>query len=232
MGVFKPPSGKVAPPSQNYLGAAVLLKLCVLVAGADGPVASEELDVSHRFIKNNLTLSPEDQQRLGALEEALIAHPARARNSVAQIARRVPKEQCERVGQVLVFVAAADKLVTKDEIRALERIFKALGLSSDKLHAFLETIHPEFCEVTVQRGEARVSGEAIPAPGQPFHLDMSRVERITRETSEVIGVLAKVMVEAAQESPEVTTARVGPAAEAPQALAGCRNSVRPNSRVA
>ena len=219
LGVFKPSSGKVVPPSQSYLGAAVLLKLCVLVAGADGPVASEELEVSHRFIKNNLTLSPEDQERLGALEEALVAHPARAKSSVAQIARRVPKEQCERVGQVLVFVAAADKLVTKDEIRALERIFKALDLSAEKLYAFLEAIHPEFAEVIVQRGEARVPGETIPAPGQPFRLDMARVDKIAQETSEVIGILAKVMVEEAQESQAMPAAGVKPGAEASQVLA-------------
>ena len=202
LAVYKPVGSKVMAPSSNYLGASVLMKLCVLVAGADGHVAPEELDVSRRFVEQKLTINPEDHRRLEALEQVLVADPNRISGSLARIARPVPKEQRELICEVLVYVAAADSIVTKDEIRTLERIFKAFGLPAEKLEAHLKSISPEFGEVTIQEGGSQVSGEPIPRPGQPFHIDMSRVDRIAQETSEVIGILSKVMAEDEPESEE------------------------------
>jgi uncharacterized tellurite resistance protein B-like protein len=207
LAVFKPVGPKVMAPSPNYLGASVLLKLCVLVAGADGHVAPEELDVSRRFVEQKLSINPEDHRRLEALEQVLVADPTRVSGSLARIARPVPKEQRELICEVLVYVAAADSIVTKDEIRTLERIFKAFELPPEKLEAHLKSISPEFGEVTIQEGGSRVTGEPIPRPGQPFHIDMSRVDRIAQETSEVIGILSKVMAE--EESEEEEPARNG-----------------------
>ena len=202
LAVFKPVGSKVMAPSPNYLGASVLLKLCVLVAGADGHVAPEELDVSRRFVEQKLSINPEDHRRLEALEQVLVADPTRVSGSLARIARPVPKEQRELICEVLVYVAAADSIVTKDEIRTLERIFKAFELPPEKLEAHLKSISPEFGEVTVQEGGSRVPGEPIPRPGQPFHIDMSRVDRIAQETSEVVGILSKVMAEEESEGEE------------------------------
>lgn len=199
LAVFKPADATVRPPSPNYLGASVLLKLCVMVAGADGHIAPEELDVSRRFVETKLSLSPDDQRRLEALEQILVADPNRISGSLARIAKPVPKAMRELICEVLVYVAAADSIVTKDEIRALERIFKAFEIPSEKLEAHLKSVRPEFGEVTIQHAGERIPGEAIPRPGQPFHIDMARVDRIAQETSEVVGILAKVMTE---EDPE------------------------------
>jgi len=202
LAVFKPGGSKVMAPSPNYLGASVLMKLCVLVAGADGHVAPEELDVSRRFVEQKLTINSEDHRRLEALEQVLVADPNRISGSLARIARPVPKEQRELICEVLVYVAAADSIVTKDEIRILERIFKAFGLPAEKLESHLKSISPEFGEVIVQAGGSRTPGEPIPRPAQPFHIDMSRVDQIAQETSEVIGILSKVMAEDESESKE------------------------------
>jgi tellurite resistance protein len=203
--VFKPADGKITVPSKNYLGASVLLKLCVLVAGADGHIAPEELEVSRRFVEKRLALTPGDLQRLQALEQILIADPDRINGSLARIAKPVPKSMRELICEVLVYVAAADNIVTKDEIRALERIFKAFELPSEKLEAYLKSVSPEFGEVTIQRTGARTPGETIPRPERVFHIDMSRVDRIAQETSEVVGILAKVMTE--EEPEEIKPAR-------------------------
>jgi uncharacterized tellurite resistance protein B-like protein len=224
LAVFKPVGSKVMAPSPNYLGASVLMKLCVLVAGADGHAAPEELDVSRRFVEQKLTINPEDHQRLQALEQVLVADPTRISGSLARIARPVPKEQRELICEVLVYVAAADSIVTKDEIRTLERIFKAFELPTEKLEAHLKSISPEFGEVTVQESGSRVPGEPIPRPGQPFHIDMSRVDRIAQETSEVVGILSKVMAEEDSESEE--PARNGKTVAAPVSKASAVPEVR------
>jgi tellurite resistance protein len=195
LAVFKQPSDNFAAPSKNYVGASVLLKLCVLVAGADGHVAPEELDVSRHFIEKNLALSSEDHQRLEALEQVLIADPSRFSGALTKIAKPIPAAQRELIGEVLVYVAAADKVVTKDEIKTLEKIFKAFELPVNKLETYLKAVGPEFAEVTIQTAGNVVSGERIPRPDQPFQIDMARVDQIAKETSEVAGLLAKVMVD-------------------------------------
>ncbi|MGA3267882.1 MAG: TerB N-terminal domain-containing protein [Verrucomicrobiota bacterium] len=226
LAVFKPIGAKVTPPSQNYLGASVLLKLCVLVAGADGHVAPEELDVSRRFVETKLALSSEDHRRLEALEQVLVADPDRVSGSLARIAKPVPKEQRELICEVLVYVAAADSVVTKDEIRALERIFRAFELPLEKLESHLKSVGPEFGDVTIQEAGDQTPGEPIPRPGQPFRIDMSRVDRIAQETSEVVGILSKVMTEEEPESaepardgksltPQVSTAPFAPQVKEP-----------------
>ena len=222
LAVFKPTGMTATAPSADYLGAAVLLKLCVLVAGADGHAAPEELEVSRRFVQKRLTLTPEDHKRLDALEQILIADPTTVGGSLARIARPVPKEQRELICEVLVYVAAADSVVTKEEIRTLERIFKAFELPVQKLEAHLKSINPEFSEVTIQGGESRVPGEPIPRPGQPFHIDMSRVDRIAQETSEVVGILSRVMAEEEADNEEPGSNRetmVAPVATEPAAPA-------------
>jgi uncharacterized tellurite resistance protein B-like protein len=223
LAVFKPADSKIMAPSPNYLGASILMKLCVLVAGADGHVAPEELNVSRRFVEQKIRINPEDHRRLEALEQVLIADPNRVSSSLARIARPVPKEQRELICELLVYVAAADSIVTKDEIRTLERIFKAFELPPERLEAYLKSISPELGEVTIQPGGSRVPGDPIPRPGQPFHIDMSRVDRIAQETSEVIGILSKVMAEEESESEEsdhngkTLTVRVSNASAVPEA---------------
>ena len=108
--------------------------------------------------------------------------------------------------EVLVYVAAADNVVTKDEIRTLERIFKAFGLSNDKLEAHLKSVCTEFREVIIQTGGSRIPGEAIPAHQvNRFTLTWRVWIKLLKETSEVIGILSKVMVEKTSRMNETTT---------------------------
>jgi uncharacterized tellurite resistance protein B-like protein len=193
--VYPDEAAKPAQPSEQYHGASLLLKLCVFMAGADGQVSSEEVDVSRKFIQKNIALSPEEQRRLEALEHVLIGDPLRIRSSLGRIAESVPQQKRVLICELLVYVAAADNIITKDEIRALERVFKAFGLSSEQLEAQLKAIASEFREITIQTRGDQVPGEKIPAPSQPFHINMSRVDQIARETSEVIGILSRVMID-------------------------------------
>jgi uncharacterized tellurite resistance protein B-like protein len=193
--VFKSLGAEIASPSQNYLGASALLKLCVLVAGADGHIAPEELEVFRKFLGTKISLSEDDQRRLEFLEQVLITNSNKINSFLTRITKSVTKEQRELICEVLVHVAAADHIITKDEIRALEHVFKAFELPPEKLEIQLKSITSDGGEVTIQTAGTRVSGERIPSPGQPFHLDMVRVDRIAQETSEVVGILSKVMAE-------------------------------------
>ena len=58
LAVLKPFSGDQITLRQPILGAANLLRLCVLIAAADGQIDEVELDVFRRVIETQLDLTP------------------------------------------------------------------------------------------------------------------------------------------------------------------------------
>jgi uncharacterized tellurite resistance protein B-like protein len=136
--------------SSSYLGAANLLRLCVLIAVADGQIDEVELDVFRQVIENQLDLTPTDHRRLQILEKLLVQNPSSAAKTLANIAKSVPVHKRLLIGKVLVRVAAADTVITKDERRALERIFKAFEISQDTLENLMIQACPPL-EETVQK---------------------------------------------------------------------------------
>ena len=172
LAVFKPVGAKITSPSHNYLGASVLLKLCVLVASADGHATPEELAVSLRFVGPNLLLGPDDQRRLEALEQILADKPDRINVPLARVARAIPKPLRDLICEGLVCVAAADRPVNQNEITVLERIYKAFELPPEKLEAQIKSVGPN-------------PGEAA-----------AHVDQLAQLTSEVVGLLSEVVTDA------------------------------------
>ena len=146
LGLFKPFDGDPAKPSAAYVGAANLLRLCVIVAAADGKVDKVEVDVFRQVIENQLDLSQTDHQRLLVLEQLLTQGPSLAAKTLAKVAQSVPIHKRLLIGKVLVRVAAADTVITKDERRALERIFKAFEISPGVLEKLLVEQVPTMSE--------------------------------------------------------------------------------------
>ncbi len=217
--IFKPLDDGVR--ESVYSGAAALLQLCVLIAAADGRIEQHELDVFREFIEKNVALSRAEHQRLAVLEQFLLKHPDYAQLSLARIAKRVPTEKRELIGEVLVCVAAADCKITSREWRALERAFNALELAPGTLGALVSRLLLGSQEQTIQQAGAAVAGEVIPAPPESggemaapitatrqetFTLDMNRVRQIAAETAVVVGILGQVMTEDVEASSPSTAA--------------------------
>jgi restriction system protein len=187
-----------------YSGMAALLQFCVMVAAADDQPTEQELDVVREFLRRNTTLTRHEQQRLLVLESYLCRNPDIPKRSLSRLAKRLPATQRRLVGEVLVCVAGADSVISSAEWSALDRAFKALELPSGALDEILRKLGATFDEPTVQEAEPPLPGEAIPrtepvaAPAPSFKLDMSRVEAISRETAQVIGLLSSVMSEDGQ----------------------------------
>ncbi len=206
VGIFKPAEGEAIAPSPAYHGAANLLRLCVLVAAADGTVDKHELGVFRQVIESQLHFSQTELKRLAVLERLLAENVEAARRTLSKVAKAIPADKRLLVGQVLVKVAAVDHVITKSEFRALERIFKALGLPPQVLSDLMLQVCPSPDEATIQEAEGGPPSEAIPERvgqdrSREFSLDMSKVFAITNETKEVVGILSVVM---AEEQDEVT----------------------------
>lgn len=212
LGLFRPPSGMMAPPSETFLGASALLQLCLLVAAADGTVDRGELDQFRKFVEGHFHFNPDENQRLTVLETLLARNAAAAKVTLGRTAKRIPPDKHISVGQFLVDVAAADGVISPKEHKALVRIFEAIGLRFENLESLIKLSVAQD-ETIIQAGAA--PAVSMPAPQKPvFQLDMTRVATISQETSEVIGILAKAMVEDDEEisaSEMVAAVRPAPA---------------------
>ena len=137
LGLFKPFDGDSIQPSAAYLGAANLLRLCVLIATADGRIDVVELDVVRQAIESQIGLSQTEHKRLLILEQLLAQGLCSASKTVPNIAQSIPPDKRLVVGKLLVQVAAANDVVTEEELRALERIFEAFEIPPGTLEKLL-----------------------------------------------------------------------------------------------
>ena len=129
LALFKPFDGDPIKPSSAYLGAANLLRLCVIIATADGQIDLAELDVFRKVIENQIGLSKTDHKRLLVLEQLLAQELASASKIISKIAKSIPADKRFVVGKLLVEVAAANNVVTNGERGVLEEIFTKLNIS-------------------------------------------------------------------------------------------------------
>lgn len=150
LGLFRPFGGDSPKPSTAYVGAANLLRLCVLISAADGKIDEIELDVFRSVIENQLDLTRTDHHRLVLLERMLTKDPSSAAKTVAGVAKSLPVHKRALIAKVLVRVAAADGVITKDERRGLERIFRAFDLSSETMDRLIQQVVPDSGEFIVR----------------------------------------------------------------------------------
>ena len=113
LALFKPFDGDPIQPSTAYLGAANLLRLCVLIATADGRIDLVELDVFRQAIENQIGLTQTDHKRLIILKQLLAQELCSTSKTVARIAKSVPTEKRLVIGKLLVEVAAAKETLNK-----------------------------------------------------------------------------------------------------------------------
>lgn len=138
-------------------------------------------------LESQFDLTPNQSKRLGQLKYLLL-HSEEAGNTVSTVLKtRLPREHRLLVGKFLVGIAAADQIVTRDEVKALRAAYRALGLEPGELDELLAAHVPSDAEVP-----ASTAGEPEP---QQFHLDMEAISSIMAETKEVASLLYRVMAE-------------------------------------
>ncbi len=204
--LFRPLESKV---TDAYSGAAALLHLCVMIAAADNQPTEEELKVARDFIQRNVPLTSQEEQRLLMLEHLLCRNPESTKRSLTRLAQRLPTEQRQMIGEVLVCVAGADGKISSSEWAALDRACKALELPAAGLEDILRRLGASFEEPVVQEAVSGEPGEPIAAGAATaavvatpaFRLDMARIAAISKETAQVVTLLAAVMSEDVSASP-------------------------------
>lgn len=195
------------PDSKRYGAAACILRLGVEIAEADGKIDDDELHRIMEQIEKSFELNDHERRRLEALRSLLLKTGSQISGLGKRLQEVMMPAARNEVGRLLVAVAGLDGVVTRKELTALRRCYRALGLAADDLEATISEIAPDSSDapVVIQTGRERARGESIPTPPEveEVRLDRGRIHQIMAESRQVSILLAQAM---SAEADQVTVA--------------------------
>ena len=193
--LFRLPTGITAleDVSEKYKNILVTIAMGSFVAHADGTVATKERSALEVRI-DAAELSAAERARLHANLQWMLAVPP----DLALFRRRLrdaPEHTRHELGQVALAMAAADSMIDPGEIKAIERLYKAIGLPTDRVHSDLHALAAGSEPVTVRKAGQQGPDYSIPLP--PEHdrkvvLDAGRVASLMADTARVSSVLGDI----------------------------------------
>jgi tellurite resistance protein len=203
------------PPSAAtpaFSAATTLLHLATAVAAADGDISEQEQTHLVSHLHSALQLTSGERDRL----EAHLRWLTVSEIKLTGLKRRIEvltRPQREAVADLLLSVAAADGVISREEITSLTKIFTLLGLDPAHVHTRLHALlagtttrpAPASEPVTVRSAGTPDAGYAIhePAAGAPpgkhraqvppgVVLDLASIEAKFAETAEVSALLTDI----------------------------------------
>lgn len=210
--LFTHPTEAQSRSDGTYLVAALTLQLASAVASADGDFGAEEQEHLKRAVKSWNHLSPEHARRLLAHLEILIREPA----SLTVLKKKLEPLDSgakQTIATFMATVAQADGEVSPAEVKMLEKVYKVLGIDSNKVfsdvHAAAAGSSPAPSTVT----KVETSG---------FKLDAARIAALQQDTEKVTAMLASIFTEAEEAiaAPPPAAHEADPEPEAAQASKG------------
>ena len=193
--LFRLPEGITAleEVSEKYRNILVAIAMASFVAHADGTIAAKERSALEARI-DTAELSGAERARLLANLRWMLAVPP----DLALFRRRMkdaPENVRHELGQIALAMAAADGVIDPGEIKAIERLYKAIGLTTDGVYSDLHALTARSEPVTVRRAGEQARGFAIPPPPErsgKVVLDAGRVASLMADTAHVSSVLGEI----------------------------------------
>lgn len=210
--------GSLDVGASQYSVARLLVELAVLAAKSDGEVNQREMAVVRKFMDRFTLLGELERRRLTAVARAIMKSgnvDGPYLNSAARLADGI----WDKAVAVIMDVMTADGPVVVDEVRFLERLFKARKRPITEVHQLLHRIEPVTSQpdvdglakiagslpaagVKIPKEKAAITvGEVLPVePSVPVvTIDFEKLARLKRETEEVSGILQDIFKEDAVE---------------------------------
>jgi tellurite resistance protein len=212
----------------RYSAASTLLGVGLALAQIDGRSDEGELSLLTQHIDSAFELNEHEQRRLSMFRALLVAKGADL-SDVTKPLKRLPQTERERVAKFALALVAADGVVTKDEQKAVRRLYSALGFERDQADAAIAAMMTKPANdnepVTVLQAGTSPSGEVIPAaPGAKtplgLKLDRTAIAAILKDTLEVSRMLSDAMnLDAQQASSDSTGAPLAKLPTQPRQIA-------------
>ena len=181
--------------SEKYKDILVTIAVGSFVAHADGTIAAKERSALEARIDAAM-LSKAERARLLANLQWMLAVPP----DFGLFRRRlkdIPEHACHDIGRVALVLAAADSVIEPREIKAIEKLYKAVGIPTDSIYSDLHALAAASEPVTVRKAGQKAPNYSIPPP--PGHdrgvvLDTERVAVLMADTARVSSVLGDIFL--------------------------------------
>lgn len=202
--VFPLPAGSTSSPSSRYGAAAMLVHFTAVVASVDGSVTENERRRLASHLEDVLGLDAAERLRL----EAHLAWLVAANTNLKGLKKRVdslnPHQRAD-VGRFLIDVAAADGVVTPEEITTLTKIYKLLGLEEAEVYREIHALGTSDAgPVTVRTSQDTEPRWTVPAPARkrnaPVRLDPVKVQARLADTATVTAMLTDIFTDDTEDS--------------------------------
>ena len=193
--LFRLPEGITAleEVSEKYRSILVAIAMGSFIAHADGTIAANERRALEARIDAAELPEPEHARLLANLQWMLAIPP-----DLSLFRRRLkdaPESTRHELGQVALAMASADGVIDPGEIKAIERLYKAIGLTTDGVYSDLHALAARSEPVTVRAAGEQARDFAIPPPPERdgrVVLDPERVASLMADTARVSSVLGDI----------------------------------------
>lgn len=200
--LFTLPPGEVAVPDTGaYQTAALTLQLASAVARADGTFNDHEVAHLRQEIEHWNHLTSRTRQRLHAHLAWLVAAPMTLASLKKKLDPLEPKAK-ETVATFMATLAQSDGVVSPDEVKFLEKVYKALGVEPKRVFSDIHAIE---------------SGGPAPSRKKSsagFRLDADRIAALEQDTARVSALLSEIFTEEDVSPPATPDFAAEPAKEA------------------
>ncbi len=174
-----------------YAAARAKVEIAILASASDGEVVQAELDQISADLEAEPALSPDDRRRLLAHALWLSRDLPRQQSALKRLATASEAQRAAAARSAIAAVVA-DGRILPAEVRFLEKLHKALCLPEAEVYAALHRgtmadVAP--LPVAANDGAGRATGEG------PLVLDLTRLDRLRQETSQVSALLSTIFQE-------------------------------------
>lgn len=169
-----------------YQAACLTLQLASAVANADGEFGDEEMAHLAATISSWQHLSPGQIKRLQAHLHLLRSAPVTL-SSLKKKTDAMEQDSKETIATFLATVAQVDGEVSPEEVKMLEKVYKAMGVDPNKVFS---DVH------AVAAGTKPTAAMAASVEATGFKLDPARIAELQKDTDKVSSLLANIFTEA------------------------------------
>ena len=182
--LFSQPTTEASVGSGNeYRTAALTLQLAAAMAQADGDFNEREIAHLRAEIQGWSHLTPAEQSRLHAHLQFLTAEPP----TLAALKKKLEEFSNmakEKLAAFMASMAQSDGFVSPDEVKFLEKVYKALGVEPKRVFSDVHALGAGGAPISVAQAET-----------QGFRLDAARIASLQEDTARVSALLSSIFVE-------------------------------------
>ena len=195
--------------SESYPTVAFILELGMSIGLADGSISQEELDHLERFIFGSFELTPFDIECLKQYQQILILYPPSLEKLGTRLKEHLTETNKLIIAKYLRDMASVDGTLDPNEYKALNKIFKSMGLGKDDFQTLFPsdlTKKPSEQPIQISQSSSAIIGETITPKGSIpslSPLDYNLIKKIFQDSLDAQNKLIENLNQDDEEETEI-----------------------------